>query len=171
MKPVKTSGMIKAKEVIMKSKKMKQQLELNIINKQQQQQQPKRVALHQTVESVFKATPGSTNKSILATPTTIPAEELKDTTEASSYDAVTNNEVSFKNTTLSEDALETIFNRVKSHKEHKASNAINQHEKAENSNSGALKASPVSTSTSRRPSLSDDDDPKVRDINKKGYMD
>ena len=178
VKPVKTSGMIKAKEVIMKSKKMKQQIELNIINKQQksitatqpsaadegsrhtqqhQQQQPKRVALHQTVESVFKATPGSKNKSALVSASAIVSEDAKEATKANTD---TNNEISFENTTLSEDALEAIYNRVKSQKEHKAlSNATSQHEKIENSNGSSLKASPISTS--RRSSLSDDDDPKV----------
>ena len=87
----------------MKSKKMKQQIELNIINKQQksittttaqlstadegsrhtqqhQQHQTKRVALHQTVESVFKATPGSKSKSALAAASAIVSEDAKEAT-------------------------------------------------------------------------------------------
>ena len=162
MKPVKTSGMIKAKEVIMKSKKVKRDLhqQLELSSKQHQHglpqtQHPKRVALHQKVESVFKVSSGNSKSHI----TSSSPEEIKEPTGDMASSRINNstNEVSFKNTTLSEDALEIIFNRVKSFKEHRASN-VSQVDTPQ------LTTSPLPSS--RKASLSDDDDPEVRALRK-----
>ena len=174
----KTSGMIKAKEVIMKSKKVKrdlhqqQQSEQQQLSEKQEQKeeslvakQPKRVALHQKVESVFKVgnsnSKNSNNTLSTKSTTEILVANNKETAENTE-------EISFKNTILCEEALETIFNRVKSQKEHmKANNQQQQQQHQEHSMTTSKVSPPQSSSVPlRKASLSEDDDPKVRALKK-----
>eukprot|EP00111_Clytia_hemisphaerica_P016330 TCONS_00048355-protein len=173
VKSTKSSGMIKAKEVVMKSKKMKRELKLEQLKNQSKTDVPttqeivtpsevtvqpkeKRINLHQQVESVFKA---SGNKK-QATPTPSPPTESA-TGEKNKDDAKTSNEiegVSFENTTLSEEALMRIFDRVQSLKKKKES---------AHDNVTTEPPSAKTTPSSRKPSISDDEDPTVRALKKK----
>jgi len=162
VKVVKTLGMIKAKEVVMKSKKM--QIELNkvaatvsagsVFSPAAVEKRP--TSLHHQVDSVFKAS--MSQKSAQSTEKNIPATEDNKTTKTAPR-----SEVSFEHTLLSENALENIFNRVQLARNKK----VIGEEQLDTNASTKSTTTTSNHSASRRPSISSDDDVTVKALKKK----